>query len=167
MSTSIRNEAAGPSWIDDAGLATYPGYRFPAEIISHVVWLYHAFSLSLRDVELILAERGVGVTYESIRQWCLTFDGEFARKPHMRRPQPGDTWHMDEVFLRIKGSLCYLWRTVDQHGVVLDILIQDQRNATGAKRFFKRLLAGLKYKPERFITDSLRSCRASACGGSA
>ena len=122
--------------------ATYPGYRFPAEIISHAMWLYHVFSLSLRDVELILAERGIAVTHESIRQWCLRFGSDFARRLRRRRPRPGDTWHLDEVFLRISGELHYLWRAVDQHGVVLDILVQDRRNATAAKRFFKRLLAG-------------------------
>ena len=138
-------------------LATYPGYRFPAEIISHAVWLYHVFSLSLRDVELILAERGIGVTHESIRNWCLTFGGTFARKLRRRRPKPGDTWHVDEVFLKINGVLHYLWRAVDQLGVVLDILVQSRRNATAAKRFFKRLLAGLKFKPSRIVTDGLRS----------
>ena len=137
--------------------ATYPGYRFPAEIIRHAVWLYHLFSLSYREIELILAERGITVTHESIRQWCLTFGSEFARKLRRRRPQPGDTWHLDEVFLKIKGKLYYLWRAVDQHGVVLDILVQGRRNATAAKRLFKRLLTELKYKPKRLVTDGLRS----------
>ena len=82
--------------------ATYPGYRFPAEIISHAVWLYHVFSLSLRDVELILAERGITVTHESIRNWGRKFGSEFAHRLRRRRPKPGDTWHLDEVFLRIK-----------------------------------------------------------------
>lgn len=136
---------------------TYPGFRFPAEIISHAVWLYHVFSLSLRDVELILAERGIMVTHESIRQWGLRFGADFAAKLRRRRPKPGDTWHLDEVFLRINGVLHYLWRAVDQHGVVLDILVQDRRNASAAKRFFKRLLVGLKYKPKRLVTDGLRS----------
>jgi putative transposase len=124
--------------------ATYPGYRFPAEIIGYAVWLYHVFSLSLRDVELILAERGVCVTHESIRQWCLRFGAAFARRLRRRRPRPGDTWHLDEVYLRINGALHCLWRAVDQNGVVLDILVQARRNATAAKRFFKRLLAGLR-----------------------
>jgi putative transposase len=137
--------------------ATYPGYRFPAEIISHAVWLYHIFGLSLREVELILAERGVIVSHESIRQWCLSFGADFARKLRKRRPKPGDTWHLDEVFLRINGELHDLWRAVDQHGVVLDILVQERRNATAAKRFFQRLLAGLRYKPRRLVTDGLRS----------
>jgi putative transposase len=137
--------------------ATYPGYRFPAEIISHAVWLYHVFSLSLRDVELILAERGITVTHESIRAWCRKFGSEFAAKLRRRRPKPGDTWHLDEVFLRINGVLHYLWRAVDQHGIVLDILVQDRRNGSAAKRFFRRLLAGLKYKPRRLVTDGLKS----------
>jgi putative transposase len=138
-------------------LTTYPGYRFPAEIISHAVWLYHAFSLSLRCVELILAERSIMVTHESIRHWCLRFGGDFARNLRRRRPRPGDVWHIDEVYLKINGVLHYLWRAVDQHGVVLDILVQDRRNATAAKRFFKRLLTGLKYRPRKIVTDGLRS----------
>ncbi len=137
--------------------ATYPGHRFPAEVIRHAVWLYHVFSLSLRDVELILAERGIMVAHESIRRWCLKFGSEFAARLRRRRPRPGDTWHLDEVFLRINGELHYLWRAVDEHGVVFDILVQSRRNATAAKRFFKRLLHGLEYKPRRIITDGLRS----------
>jgi putative transposase len=140
-----------------AAKSPYAGHRFPAEILSHAVWLYHVFGLSFREVELILAERGITVTHESIRQWCLKFGGDFARKLRRRRPRPGDTWHMDEVFLRINGELHYLWRAVDQHGVVLDILVQARRNASAAKRFFKRLLAGLRYKPRRIVTDGLRS----------
>ena len=137
--------------------ATYPGYRFPAEIIGHAVWLYHVFGLSLREVELILAERGIAVSHESIRQWCLRFGADFARKLRRRRPKPGDTWHLDEVFIRIRGVLHYLWRAVDQHGVVLDILVQDQHNGKAAKRFIKHLLHGLRYKPHRLITYGLRS----------
>ncbi|WP_376100665.1 IS6 family transposase (plasmid) [Roseomonas sp. CCTCC AB2023176] len=136
--------------------ATYPGYRFPAEVIRHAVWLYHLFSLSLRDIELILAERGITVTHESIRRWVLRFGSEFAGKLRKRRPRPGDTWHLDEVFLRINGELHYLWRAVDEHGVVLDLLVQARRDASAAKRFFKRLLVGLKDKPKRLVTDGLR-----------
>ena len=84
--------------------ATYPGYRFPAEIISYAVWLYHVFGLSFREVELLLAERGITVSHESIRQWCLKFGADFARKVRQRRPKPGDTWHLDEVFLKIKAQ---------------------------------------------------------------
>ncbi|MHB0671423.1 IS6 family transposase [Roseomonas mucosa] len=137
--------------------ATYPGYRFPAEVIRHAVWLYHVFSLSLRDVELLLAERGITVTHEGIRHWVLRFGADFAGRLRKRRPRPGDTWHLDEVFLRIGGELHYSWRAVDQHGVVLDTLVQARRNASAAKRFFKRLLRGLRYKPKRLVTDGLRS----------
>src|SRR5579872_4550088 len=136
---------------------TYRRHRFPAEIISHAVWLYHVFSLSPRDVELILAERGVVGTHESIRHWCHKFGAEFARRLRRRRPRPGDAWHLDEVFIRIRGVLHYLWRAVDQHGVVLDILVQERRDGAAAKRFFKRLLQGLKYEPRRLVTDGLRS----------
>jgi putative transposase len=125
----------------------YPGYRFPVEVIQHVVWLYHLFSLSLRDIELILAERGVVVSHESIRRWCLRFGADFAAELRKRRPRSGDVWHLDEVFLKINGDLQYLWRAVDQNGVVLGILVQDWRNAMAAKCFFKRLMASLKYKP--------------------
>ena len=139
-------------------------HRFPGEIISHAVWLYHLFSLSLRDVELILAERGIVVTRESIRHWCCKFGTAFAKRLRRRRPRPGDTWHLDEVFIRLNGVLHYLWRAVDQHGVVLDILVQEQRDGVAAKRFFKHLLQGLPYRPKRIITDGLRSygvaCRA-------
>ena len=137
----------------------YRGHRFPEEIISHAVWLYHAFSLSLRDVELILAERGIVVTHESIRHWCRKFGADFARRLHRRRPQPGDTWHLDEVFIRIRGMLHYLWRAVDQHGVVLDILVQDRRNGAAARRFSKHLLHGLQYKPR---ASSRTACVAMA-----
>ena len=115
-------------------------HRFPAEIISHAVWLYHVFSLSLRDVELILAERGIFVSYETVRRWCKKFGADFADRLRRRRPRPGDKWHLDEVFIRIQGVQRYLWRAVDQDGVVLDILVQARRDGTAAKRFFKRLL---------------------------
>jgi putative transposase len=136
---------------------TYPGYRFPAEIISYVVWLYDVFSLSLRDVEPFLAGRGITVTDESIWNWWQKFGSEFVAKLRRRRPKPGDIWHLDDVLLRINGVFHSLWRAVDQHGVVLDILREDRRNGNAAKRFFKRLLEGLKYKPRRLVTDRLRS----------
>jgi len=139
----------------------YHRHRFPAAIISHAVWLYHVFSLSLRDVELILSERGVSVTHESIRAWCNKFGAEFANRLRKRRPKPGDVWHLDEVFIRINGTLHYLWRAVDQNGVVLDILVQGRRNTAAAKRFFERLLHGLRSKPRRLITDGLRSYGAA------
>src|SRR5271165_572051 len=132
-------------------------HRFPAEIISHAVWLYHVFSLSLRDVELLLAERGVVVSYETVRRWCKKFGQSFANRLRRRRPRPGDKWHMDEVFIRIQGVQRYLWRAVDQDGVVLDVLVQERRDATAAKRFFRRLLKGLQYVPRVIVTDKLKS----------
>src|ERR1700685_1573156 len=136
-----------------------PCYRqlFPAEIISHAVWLYHVFSVSLRDVELLLAERGIVVSYETVRRWCKKFGATFADRLRRCRPRPGDKWHMDEVFIRIQGVQHYLWRAVDQDGVVLDILVQPRRDANAAKRFFKRLLKGLQYMPRVIVTDKLRS----------
>ncbi len=126
---------------------SYRGFRFPAEVIEHAVWLYHCFSLSLRDVETILAARGVVVSYESIREWGLRFGRLFANTLKRRRPKPGDKWHLDGVFLRIQGKTHYLWRAVDQHGNVLDILVQSRRSAKAAKRFFRKLLKGLQYVP--------------------
>jgi putative transposase len=131
--------------------------RFPAEIIGHAVWLYHVFSLSLRDVELILAERGVVVSHETVRRWCKKFAASFADRLRWRRPRPGDKWYMDEVFIRIQGVQHYLWRAVDQDGVVLDILVQARRDGQAAERFFKRLLTGLHYEPRVIVTDKLRS----------
>jgi putative transposase len=139
----------------------YRGFRFPREIIQHAVWLYHCFSLSLRDVELILAARGIVVSYESIREWGLRFGRIFANMLKRRRPRPGDKWYMDEVFIRIRGKRHYLWRAVDQHGNVLDILVQSRRSATAAGRFFRKLLKGLRYVPRVIVTDKLKSYPAA------
>ena len=136
-------------------------HRFPAEIIAHAVWLYHAFTLSFRDVELLLAERGILVSYETIRRWCLKFAQRFAKGLRRRRPKPGDKWHLDEVFIRVRGKRPYLWRAVDQHGTVLDILVQSRRNTKAAKRFFKKLLKGRRYVPRVIVTDKLPSYGAA------
>ena len=136
---------------------TYAGYRFPTEIISHAVWLYFRFSLSYRDVEELLAERGVIVTYETVRQWCQKFGQQYANQLRRLRSQTGDKWHLDEVFLRINGELHYLWRAVDQHGNVLDILVQGRRNKRAARKFFRKLLKGCQYVPRVLITDKLAS----------
>ena len=135
-------------------------HRFPAEIIAHAVWLYHTFTLSLRDVELLLAERGIIVSYETIRSWCAKFAQRFANGLRRRRAQPGDRWHLDEVFIRIRGTVHYLWRAVDQDGTILDILVQNRRNSKAAKRFFQKLLKGLCYAPTVIVTDKLRSYAA-------
>ena len=109
----------------------------PIEVIGHAVWLYHRFALSLRDVEeLMLAlARGVVVTHETIRSWCAKFGPDYAAQLRRRRPRPGDKWHLDDVFVKINGTTHYLWRAVDQHGNVLDILVQSRRNAVAVKRF--------------------------------
>src|SRR6476620_7726776 len=132
-------------------------HRFSAEIISYAVWLYHVLSLSLRDVELLLAERGIPVSYETVRRWCKKFGASFADRLRRRRPRPGDKWHMDEVFIRIQGVQHYLWRAVDQNGVVLDILVQARRDANAARRFFRQLRKALQYIPRVIVTDKLRS----------
>ncbi len=139
----------------------YKGFRFPSEIIRHGVWLYFRFSLSFRDVEELLAERGIVVTYETVRQWCLKFGQTYANELRHRRPHCGDKWHMDEVVLTIRGKKQYLWRAVDQHGNVLDILVQSRRNTQAAKRFFRKLLKGLEYVPRVIITDKLKSYAAA------
>lgn len=120
----------------------YRGFRFPAEIISDAVWLYHCFSLNLREVELILAARGIEVSYETIREWALRFGRDFANTLRRRRPKPGDKWFLDEVFIRIRGKQHYLWRAIDQNEVVLDTLVQSRHNTKAAMRFFRKLLEG-------------------------
>src|SRR3712207_738271 len=135
--------------------ALYKGFRFPAEIISHAVWLYHRFSLSFRDVEEILFARGVEVTDESVRQWCLKFGQQYANQLRRHRARPGDKWYMDEVFLKINGKQHYLWRAVDQDGNVLDILVQRRRNTAAAKKFFRKVLTGCQYVPRVLISDKL------------
>ena len=119
---------------------SYGGYRLPPEIISQGVWLYHRFALSFRDVEELLAKRGISVSYETIRQWCRKFGPEYARKLKRRQGRLGDIWYLDEVFVKIGGERHYLWRAVDQDGDVIDILVQRYRNAHAAKRFFRKLL---------------------------
>ena len=141
--------------------AKYKNYRFPVEIISHAVWLYFRFCLSFRDVEEILSERGIKVTYEAIRKWCHRFGQEYANQLRRRRPRPGDKWHLDEMVLTIKGERHYLWRAVDQDGTVLDILVQRRRNKRAAKKFLRKLLKGLTYVPRVIVTDKLKSYGAA------
>jgi putative transposase len=139
----------------------YKRHRFPPEIIGHAVWLYFRFALSYRDVEELLAERGVLLTYETIRQWCQKFGQGYANTLRRRRTRTGDKWHLDEVFIVINGATHYLWRAVDQHGNVLDILVQSRRNKRAAKKFFRKLLKGLEYVPRVVITDKLASYDAA------
>ncbi len=140
---------------------SYRGYRFPSEIISHAVWLYYRFALSFRDVEDLLAQRSITVTYETVRQWCLTFGPSYARTLRRRRGRQGDTWHVDELFVTLNGRRRYLWRAVDEDGDVLDILVQSRRNRRAAVRFFRKLLKRQGCVPRRLITDKLRSYPAA------
>ena len=139
----------------------YAGYRYPAEVIGHAVWLYFRFTLNYRDVEELLAARGLIVTHETVRQWCLKFGQDFANELRHRAPRCGDKWHLDEVYLSINGRWYYLWRAVDQDGYVLDILVQPRRDPRAAQRFFRKLLKGLRYAPRVIITDKLKSDEAA------
>ena len=139
----------------------YDGYRFPPEIISYAVWANHRFCLGFRDVEDLLAERGIIVSYEAIRIWCQKFGPDYARKLKRRQGRLGDIWHLDEVFIRINGQQQYLWRAVDQDGDVIEILVQPYRNQHAAERFFRRLLRGQGKEPLRIITNKLRSYSAA------
>src|SRR5215216_3936196 len=141
--------------------ARYKNHRFPGEIISHGVWLYYRFTLSYRDVQELLFERGITVSHEAVRQWCRKFGQDYANRLRRRRPQPGDKWHLDEVFLTINGERHYLWRAIDQDDNVLDILVQSRRNKQAAKKFFRKLLKGLQYVPRVIITDKLKSYGAA------
>ena len=140
---------------------SYHGYRFPPEIISHAVWLYHRFCVSFRNVEELLAQRGITVSYEAVRLWCIKFGPEYIRRLKRRQGRLGDTWHLDEVFIKIQGERQYLWRAVDQDSDVIDILVQPRRDQKAAKRFFRKLLKGQGRPPWQLVTDKLRSYSAA------
>jgi putative transposase len=139
----------------------YRGHRFPKEIISECVWHYFRFGVSFRDVEEMMAARGVVVSYETVRRWCDKFGKQYADGLRRRRARTGDKWHLDEVFLKINGVTHYLWRAVDQNGDVLDILVQPKRDRFAAIRFFRKLLRATGRKPRVIITDKLRSYGAA------
>ncbi len=139
----------------------YYRHRFPAEVISHAVWLYHRFTLSFRDIEELLALRGIQTSYESIRRWCLKFPQKYSKSLRKRQGKLGDIWYLDEVFVSIGGKRQYLWRAVDQDGDVIDILVQSRRNKNAALRFFRKLLKGQASQPWKVVTDKLRSYQAA------
>src|ERR687883_1685344 len=139
----------------------YAGYRFPGEIISHAVWLYFRFPLSLRMVEEMLAARGIDVSHETVRQWARKFGQGFANQIRRRLPCPGDKWHLDEVCLMIAGKKHWLWRAVDQDGMVLDVLVQSRRDKRAAKRLLRKLLKRHARVPRVMITDKLASYGAA------
>jgi putative transposase len=140
---------------------SYQRHRFPSEIISHAVWLYHRFCLSFREVEELLAERGITVRHETIRQWCQKFGPDYARKLKKRQGCLGDTWHIDEVFVTIQAQRHYLYRAVDQDDDVIDILLQHRRHQGAAERFFRRLIKDQGREPRWLITDKLGSYAAA------
>ena len=136
---------------------TYKRYRFPPDIISYAVWLYYRFNLSHRDIEDLLSERGVTVSYETIRLWCIKFGALYSKRLKRKHRGYGDTFFIDEVFVKINGKQHYLWRAVDQDGEVVDVYLQTKRDGATAKRFFKRLLRSNGGEPRKIVTDKLRS----------
>jgi putative transposase len=136
---------------------TYKRHRFPPDIISYAVWLYYRFNVSHRDIEDLLAERGITVSHESIRLWCIKFGTQFARRLKRVHRGYGDTFYTDEVFVKINGKQHYLWRAVDQDGEVVDVFLQTRRDGAAAKRFFKRLVKSHGREPRKIVTDKLRS----------
>ena len=140
---------------------SYTGYRFPPEIILQAIWLYLRFTLSLRDVEDLLAERGIVISYETVRRWVNHFGPIIAAELRKRRSKPHAVWHLDEVYLKIDGRMVYLWRAVDAEGEVLDVLVQSKRNKHSALKLMRKLLKKYAVVPERMVTDDLRTYRAA------
>src|SRR5918994_4879259 len=130
---------------------SYARHHFPPEVIRHAVWLYLRFTLSYRDAEELLAERGLDLSYETIRRWVLKFGPLLARRLRQRRPRPGDRWHLNEMVVRIAGRRMYLWRAVDQGGEILDILFQSRRNKCAAMKLMRKLLRKQGFAP-RMVT---------------
>ncbi len=141
---------------------SYKRHRFPPEVIRHAVWLYFRFTLSLRDVEELLAQRGVEVSYETIRCWTLKFGRQFAHNLRRSRPRPTGRWHLDEMVVKISRKRMFLWRAVDDEGEVLDMLVQERRNKSAALRLLRKLLRNQGVRPDAIITDKLASYRAAA-----
>jgi putative transposase len=138
-------------------MSIYKPHRFPPGIISSSFWLYYRFNLSHRDIEDLLAECGITVSRESIRLWCIKFGAIYTRRLKRKHRGYGDTFYIDEVFVRINGKQHYLWRAVDQDGEIVDVYLQAKRDGAAAKGFFKRLLRSYKGEPRKIVTDKLRS----------
>jgi putative transposase len=151
---------------------SYKGHRYPVEVISHCVWLYHRFPLSFREAEELMPERGIVVSYETVRRWCARFGQACANALRRRQPQSGDKGHLDEVFIKINGRLRYLWRAAGQDGNVLDILVQSRRDKAAARCFVRRLLTKTRTVPRGSsptgsaptARPTARSCPASSTG---
>jgi transposase-like protein len=140
---------------------SYKGYRFPPEIIQQAIWLYLRFALSFHDVEDLLAERGIMLSYETVRRWVNRFGPRIAADLRRRRPKPHPTWHLDEVYLKIDGRMAYLRRAVDAEGEVLDVLVQSKRNKRAALKLMRKLLKKYGFVPDKLVTDDLKSCTAA------
>ena len=140
---------------------SYARHRFPPDVIQHAVWLYLRFALSYRNVEDLLAERGLDISYETIRRWVLKFGRLYAKRLRYRRPRPAGRWHLDEVFVSIGGRQMYLWRAVDAEGEVLEILVQRRRDKRAALKLMRKLLKKQGFVPDAIVTDKLRSYRAA------
>ncbi len=140
---------------------SYKRHQFPAEIIRHATWLYLRFTLSYRDVEELLAERGIETSYETVRRWVLKFGPAFARNLRRLRPRPTGTWHLDEMVVSIQGRRMYLWRAVDSEGEVLDLLVQSKRDTKAALRLMRKLLKKQGYAPDQIVTAKLGSYGAA------
>jgi putative transposase len=151
-----------PWWLGSRRMKNidYDGYRFLPAVIQQAIWLYFRFTLSFRDVEDLLAERGITVSYETVRRWVNHFGPMIAADLRRRRPKPYSTWHLDEVYLKISGRMVYLWRAVDAEGEVLDVLVQSKRNKHAALKLMRKLLRKCGFVPDRLITDDLQARRA-------
>ena len=143
--------------MDNQGMNIYKRHRFPPEVIQYAAWLYYRFNLSCRDIEDLLAERNIIVSYEAIRSWCRKFGAQYARRLKRNHQGYGDTFFIDEVFVKIQGKQQYLWRAVDQDGEIVDVFLQPRRDAKAAKRFFKRLMKRHQGEPRKIVTDKLGS----------
>src|SRR6202165_4374496 len=140
---------------------SYCRHRFPPVVIQHAIWLYLRFTLSYRDVEELLAERGLDVTYETVRSWVVKLGPIIARRLRRCRPRPSDRWHLDEMVVRIAGKRMYLWRAVDHEGEILDVLVQRKRDRRAAIKLMRKLLRKQGFAPKTVVTDKLRSYRAA------
>jgi putative transposase len=147
----------GREYADKMMELSYRRHRFPPVVIQHAVWLYLRFTLSYRDVEDLLAERGLDISYETVRSWVLKFGPVIAQRLRRLRPRPSDRWHLDEMVVRIAGERMYLWRAVDHEGEVLDMLVQRRRDSRAALRLMRKLLRKQGFAPKLLVTDKLRS----------
>ena len=146
-------------WVRCPMEISFARHQFPPDIIRHAVWLYLRFTLSFRDVEDLLAERGLDISYETVRRWVLKFGPAIARRLRQRRPRPSDRWHLDEMVVRIAGERLYLWRAVDDEGEVLDMLVQRRRDTRSALRLMRKLLKKQGFVPKLLVTDKLLRLR--------